>query len=108
MRTLFRFRENYNTEGESWIHGESPKTRSLRRKAVRSTTPAGFEHDRHPRRGAAVPIDNPTLLSSLSFLSIFHTLSNSSFRNTRARLCQANWQYSVTTTIPEIRRHFSP
>jgi hypothetical protein len=48
----------YSTEGESWIYGESPKTRSLRRKAVRSTTPAGFERDRHPRRGAAVPIDN--------------------------------------------------
>jgi len=50
-----------STEGESCIHGESPKPRYLRRKANRSTTPAGFERDRHPRRGAAVPIETTQL-----------------------------------------------
>jgi hypothetical protein len=38
-----------------------PKPRYLRRKANRSTTPAGFERDRHPRRGAAVPIETTQL-----------------------------------------------
>jgi hypothetical protein len=61
-----------------------PKPRYLRRKANRSTTPAGFERDRHPRRGAAVPIDDPTLLTSLSFLSTSRPLSNTSFE-TRER-----------------------
>jgi hypothetical protein len=40
-----------------------PEPRSLRRKADRSTTPAGFEGLRHPRHGAAVPIDIVLLLS---------------------------------------------